>query len=67
MGDKYADHGIHCSGIIAAVRNNGIGMDGIADNILIMPVRGANALRFGDERDKVLHWPFDTLLTMVQK
>ena len=49
VGDKYADHGTHCSGIIAAVRNNGIGMDGIADNVLIMPVR---AVISGDERDK---------------
>lgn len=52
VGDKYANHGTHCSGIIAAVRHNGIGMDGIADNVLIMPVRAVNALRFGDERDK---------------
>lgn len=52
VGDKYADHGTHCSGIISAVRNNGMGMDGIADNVLIMPVRAVNALHFGDERDK---------------
>lgn len=52
VGDKYADHGTHCSGIIAAVRNNGIGMDGIADNVLIMPVRLGGPLRYGDERDK---------------
>jgi subtilisin family serine protease len=42
-------HGTHVSGIIAASRNNGIGMDGIADNVLIMPVR---AVPDGDERDK---------------
>jgi subtilisin family serine protease len=52
VGDKYADHGTHCSGIISAVRNNGMGMDGIADNVLIMPVRAVNTLPFGDERDK---------------
>ena len=52
VGDKYADHGTHCSGIIAAVRNNGIGMDGITDNVLIMPVRAVNTLHYGDERDK---------------
>ena len=51
VGDKYADHGTHCSGIIAAVRNNGIGMDGIADNVFILPVRAVNTA-FGDERDK---------------
>jgi len=42
-------HGTHCSGIIAAVRNNGIGMDGIADNVKIMMVR---AVPDGDEHDK---------------
>ncbi|HEU5366649.1 MAG TPA: S8 family peptidase [Hanamia sp.] len=42
-------HGTHCSGIIAAVRNNGLGMDGIADNVRIMMVR---AVPDGDEHDK---------------
>jgi subtilisin family serine protease len=42
-------HGTHCSGIIAAVRNNGIGMKGIADNVRIMMVR---AVPDGDEHDK---------------
>ncbi len=42
-------HGTHCSGIIGAVRNNGIGMDGIADNVKIMMVR---AVPDGDEHDK---------------
>jgi cell wall-associated protease len=52
VGDKYADHGTHCSGIISAVRNNGIGMDGVADNVFIMPLRAVNTLHFGDEMDK---------------
>lgn len=52
VGDKYSGHGTHCSGIIAASRNNGIGMDGIADNVIIMPVRAVNTLHYGDERDK---------------
>jgi len=52
VGDQYADHGTHCSGIIAATRNNGIGMDGVADNVLIMPIRASNWGSFGDERDK---------------
>ncbi|MFS8082840.1 MAG: S8 family peptidase [Ginsengibacter sp.] len=52
VGDEDADHGTHCSGIIAAIRDNGIGMDGIADNVLILPVRGTNSYQFGDERDK---------------
>jgi subtilisin family serine protease len=42
-------HGTHCAGIIAAVRNNGKGGDGIADNVKIMMVR---AVPDGDEHDK---------------
>ena len=42
-------HGTHCSGIIAAARNNGIGMDGIANDVKIMMVR---AVPDGDEHDK---------------
>ncbi|NUO00764.1 MAG: S8 family serine peptidase [Saprospiraceae bacterium] len=44
-----ASHGTHVSGIIAAIRGNGIGMDGVADNVRIMAVR---AVPNGDERDK---------------
>ncbi len=44
-----ANHGTHVSGIIAAVRGNGVGMDGIADNVRIMGVR---CVPNGDERDK---------------
>ena len=42
-------HGTHCSGIIAAVRNNGKGVNGIADNVRIMMLR---AVPDGDEHDK---------------
>jgi subtilisin family serine protease len=42
-------HGTHCSGIIAAVRDNDKGMNGIADNVRIMMVR---AVPDGDEHDK---------------
>lgn len=42
-------HGTHVSGIIGAVRNNGKGIDGIADNVRIMTVR---AVPDGDEHDK---------------
>ena len=42
-------HGTHVSGIIAAARNNGIGIDGIDDNVKIMMVR---AVPDGDEHDK---------------
>ncbi len=52
VGDQFADHGTHCSGIIAAIRNNGIGIDGVADNVLIMPIRAVNTLHYGDEMDK---------------
>ena len=44
-----ADHGTHVSGIIAAARKNGKGIDGIADNVRIMMVR---AVPDGDEHDK---------------
>jgi subtilisin family serine protease len=42
-------HGSHVAGIIAAQRNNGVGMDGVADDALIMTIR---AVPDGDERDK---------------
>ena len=42
-------HGTHVTGIIAASRNNGIGMDGIADNVKVMMLR---AVPNGDEYDK---------------
>ena len=42
-------HGTHVAGIIAQVRNNGIGGDGVADHVKIMPVR---AVPDGDEYDK---------------
>jgi cell wall-associated protease len=44
-----AMHGTHVSGIIAAERNNGIGINGIAQNVKIMVLR---AVPDGDERDK---------------
>ncbi len=44
-----ARHGTHVAGIIAANRDNDIGVKGIADNVKIMSVR---AVPNGDERDK---------------
>lgn len=44
-----AEHGTHVAGIIGAMRGNGKGMDGVADNIRIMSVR---TVPNGDERDK---------------
>lgn len=32
-------HGTHCAGIIGAARNNGIGIAGIASNVLLVPLR----------------------------
>ena len=43
------NHGTHVSGIIAASRNNGAGMDGVADAVKIMMVR---VVPDGDEYDK---------------
>lgn len=42
-------HGTHVAGIIAAIRNNDLGIDGVADNVEIMVVR---VVPDGDERDK---------------
>ena len=42
-------HGTHVSGIIGAERDNGIGMNGVADNVRIMMIR---AVPNGDEHDK---------------
>jgi subtilisin family serine protease len=59
INDKYygnkdvmggdATHGTHVAGIIAAQRNNGIGINGVADNVKIMMVR---VVPDGDEYDK---------------
>jgi subtilisin family serine protease len=42
-------HGTHVSGIIAAVRNNAIGINGAANNVKIMAIRNTPS---GDEYDK---------------
>jgi subtilisin family serine protease len=42
-------HGTMVAGTIGAIRNNGIGVDGIADNVRIMAIR---AMPGGDEHDK---------------
>lgn len=44
-----ASHGTHVAGIIAANRNNKLGIKGVADNVKIMAIR---AVPDGDERDK---------------
>jgi subtilisin family serine protease len=44
-----ADHGSHVSGIIGAIRDNTLGIKGVANNVAIMSVR---TVPNGDERDK---------------
>ncbi|MBN1185086.1 MAG: S8 family serine peptidase [Bacteroidales bacterium] len=44
-----ASHGTMVSGLIAAVRNNGIGINGVADSVKIMAIR---TIPDGDEYDK---------------
>ena len=44
-----ASHGTGVAGLIGAVRNNGYGVDGVADNVRIMPIK---AVPDGDEYDK---------------
>lgn len=44
-----ADHGTHVAGIIGALRDNGVGMKGVASNVRLMIVR---VVPDGDERDK---------------
>lgn len=44
-----AEHGTHVAGIIAAKRDNNLGVNGVANNVQIMSVR---TVPNGDERDK---------------
>jgi subtilisin family serine protease len=44
-----AGHGTHVAGIIAADRNNNLGVKGVAENVKIMAIR---VVPDGDERDK---------------
>jgi subtilisin family serine protease len=46
---KDESHGTHVAGIIAAERNNGQGINGVANNVQIMSIR---AVPNGDEYDK---------------
>jgi subtilisin family serine protease len=47
--DEEEMHGTHVTGISAAIRNNGIGMNGVTNNVKIMSIR---AVPDGDEYDK---------------
>lgn len=44
-----AEHGTHVAGIIAANRTNSVGIKGVSNSVLIMPIR---VVPDGDERDK---------------
>jgi subtilisin family serine protease len=44
-----ADHGTHVAGIVGAERNNGLGINGVADHVRFM---GLRAVPNGDEYDK---------------
>ncbi|MVM39132.1 S8 family serine peptidase [Spirosoma sp. HMF3257] len=50
QSQQLAMHGSHVAGIIGAKRGNGKGIDGVADNVRIMPI--AVVPSNGDERDK---------------
>lgn len=64
---KNSDHGTHVAGAIAAVRGNNIGMDGIADNVEIMPIRVV--VPQGDEYDedvaKAIRYAVDNGATII--
>lgn len=50
VGDKkHAKHGTHVAGIVAATRDNGKGINGVANHVQIMTLR---AVPNGDEYDK---------------
>ena len=55
-----ASHGTGTAGLVGAVRNNGYGIDGVADNVRIMPLVAAPN---GDEYDKdvanAIHYAVD--------
>jgi cell wall-associated protease len=60
LKNSDASHGTGVAGLIGAVRNNGYGIDGIADNVRIMSVK---AVPNGDEYDKdianAIHYAVD--------
>jgi len=55
-----ASHGTDVAGLVGAIRNNGYGIDGIADNVRIMAIK---AVPIGDEYDKdeanAIHYAVD--------
>ena len=63
---KTESHGTHVAGIIAAERNNGKGVNGVANNVEIMSVR---AVPNGDEYDKdialAIHYAVDNGASII--
>jgi len=49
VGGQGASHGTHVAGLVGALRNNGLGMNGVASHVKLMIIR---AVPDGDERDK---------------
>ncbi len=46
-------HGTHCSGIIGAVRNNGVGISGVAPNVALMCLK-VSGLQFLSPSDLMM-------------
>jgi len=59
---KFSDasHGTGVAGLVGAIRNNGYGIDGVADNVRLMAIK---AVPIGDEYDKdeanAIHYAVD--------
>lgn len=49
VGGDHSHHGTHVAGIIGAIRNNNLGIDGVADDVSLMSLR---VVPDGDEHDK---------------
>jgi len=72
-------HGTHVAGIIAAERGNNIGIDGIANAVLLMPIRAipdgysddrdqANAIRYAaDNGAKIINMSFGLSVALNRK
>lgn len=64
---KNSDHGTHTAGAIGADRTNGIGTDGIADHVALMPIRVV--VPQGDEYDvdvaKAIRYAVDNGATLI--